>query len=151
MTAQVNGAAFSAGFSTSATVQNSSANGPNIVQVNGVGCPETVGGSARQILITVGRLTPLTPGTYQLDAASQGQPALSGYSGIGQYVVAPNLWYSNMSDASGAGSGSITFTTISSTRVAGTFQLVLASVASNATAARTRVTVTSGAFDIPIP
>jgi hypothetical protein len=150
MTASVNGAAFSATFITQATIQNSTTLGPNIVQINGAECPVN-GVAGRQILITLGRLTPITPGTYNLDPASQGQPSGSGYSGIGQYVLAPNLWYSNLSDATGPGSGSITFTTVSATRLVGTFQLVTVPAGANGTTARQRTTITNGVFNIPTP
>lgn len=150
MTATVDGQPFTASFITQATIQNVTANGPNIVQLNGAECP-TSGASGRQILITIGRLTPITAGTYQLSAASQGVPAGSGYSGIGQYVLVPNLWYSNLSDANGSGSGSVTFTSITTTRIVGTFQLVTVANGANATTARQRVTISNGAFDIGRP
>lgn len=150
MTATVNGAAFSAGFSSQATIQNGTANGPNIVQVQGVACPEG-GLIPRQIIITLGRLTPITMGTYGLDAAAQGKPPQSGYSGIGSLSIAPNLWYANLSDAAGAGSGSITIASISATRVSGTFQLVAVPAVSNSSSARDRMTITSGSFDLTVP
>jgi hypothetical protein len=150
MTAQVNGKAFAADFSTQATIQNSTALGPNIVQVSGVGCVEGTATRVQQILITVGRLTPITPGTYLLDPASQGKPAGSGYSGIGQFVSAPNLWYSNISDAAGPGSGSVTFTTVTTTRLAGTFSVVFAANSANTAGNTGRITAT-GSFDIPTP
>lgn len=150
MTAQLNGKAFTADFSTQATIQNSTALGPNIVQVSGVGCIDGTATRVHQVLITVGRLTPITPGTYQLDAASQQKPAGSGYSGIGQYVSAPNLWYSNISDTGGPGSGSVTFTTVTSTRLAGSFSIVFAANGSNTSGNTGRVTAT-GSFDIPTP
>lgn len=146
MTATINGEAFSADFSTSATIQNSTPLGSNILQVNGVGCVNNTATRAHQILITVGRTTPLTVGTYQLSAASQGTP--SGYSGIGQYVSAPNLWYANLSDATGAGSGSITFTAITATRLTGTFVLSLAAANGNTAGNTARKNIT-GSFDIP--
>ena len=151
MTASVNGAAFTANFIAQATIQNVSSTGPNIVQVNGVSCPATGAITGRQILFTVGRGTPITPGTYQLDAASQLQPPQSGYSGIGTMTLAPNLWYTNLSDATGPGSGSITFTTVTATRLAGTFQMVAVPVSSNESAARQRMTVTNGVFDVTVP
>lgn len=150
VTAAVDAQPFSASLLAQATIQNSTANGPNLVQLTGAECP-SAGGASRQILITLGRLTPITAGTYQLNAASQGLPAGSGYTGIGQYTLAPNLWYSNLSDATGPGSGSVTFTTISATRIVGTFQLVTVANSANATTARQRVTITSGAFDIGRP
>ncbi len=150
MTAQVNGKAFTADFSTQATIQNGTALGPNIVQVSGVGCVEGTATRVQQILITVGRLTPITPGTYPLDPASQGKPAGSGYSGIGQFVSAPNLWYTNISDAAGPGSGSVTFTTVTTTRLAGTFSVVFAANSANTSGNTGRVTAT-GSFDIPTP
>lgn len=149
MTAQVNGAAFTANFSTQATIQNATALGPNIVQISGVGCVDGTATRVQQVLITIGRLTPITPGTYALDAAAQSQPPGSGYSGIGSYVSAPNLWYSNLNSAAGAGSGSITFTTITATRLAGTFSLILAPAPGNGTGFTNRVTVSNGVFDIP--
>jgi len=150
MTASVNGQPFSATLVAQATIQNSTASGANIVQVNGVECGNA-GAVGRQILVTVGRLTPITPGTYQLSAASQQLPAGSGYSGIGQVTLAPNLWYANMSDAAGPGSGSITFTTVTATRLAGTFQLVAVANAANTAAARERMIVTNGTFDVRTP
>lgn len=151
VTATVDGEPFVAALTAQATIQNSTPNAPNIVQVNGVACPAGAGASARQILFTIGRLTPITPGTYLLDAASQSQPPQSGYSGIGLVALAPNLWHAHLSDNDGPGSGSITFTTITATRLTGTFQLVAVATPSNASAARERVTVTSGAFDVSIP
>lgn len=148
MTAQLNGAAFTANFSTQATIQNATALGPNIVQISGVGCVDGTATRVQQVLITVGRLTPITPGTYALDAAAQSQPPGSGYSGIGTYVSAPNLWYTNLNSAAGAGSGTVTFTTITATRLAGTFSLVLAAAPGNGTGFTNRVTVSNGAFDI---
>jgi hypothetical protein len=149
-TATVDGQPFAANFLTQATIQNGTAQGANIVQVNGVECPNGAV-SGRQILITVGRLTPITTGTYQLSAASQQQPPGSGYSGIGQVVRAPNLWYANLSDATGPGSGSITFTTVTATRLAGTFQLTAVANTANAANARQRIVVTNGAFDLTRP
>lgn len=149
MTAQLNGAAFTANFSTQATIQNATALGPNIVQISGVGCVDGTATRVQQVLITVGRLTPITPGSYALDAAAQSQPPGSGYSGIGTYVSAPNLWYTNLNSAAGAGSGTVTFTTITATRLAGTFSLVLAAAPGNGTGFTNRVTVSNGAFDIP--
>lgn len=149
-TATVDGQTFLANLAISATIQNGTALGPNIVQVNGVECPNGAI-SGRQILITVGRLTPITPGTYQLSAASQQQPPGSGYSGIGQVVRAPNLWYANLSDGSGAGSGSITFTTVTATRLAGSFQMSAVANPANAANAQQRVVVTGGLFDITRP
>ena len=151
MTATVNGAPFTAGFIAHATISNSTGTGPNIVQVNGVSCPASGSVTGRQLLFTIGRLTPITPGTYQLDAASQLQPPQSGYSGIGTVTLSPNLWYTNMSDGTGPGSGSITFTTITATRLAGTFQMVAVPVSSNESSARQRVTVTNGVFDVNVP
>lgn len=148
MTAQLNGAAFTANFSTQATIQNATALGPNIVQISGVGCVDGTATRVQQVLITIGRLTPITPGTYALDAAAQSQPPGSGYSGIGTYASAPNLWYTNLNSAAGAGSGSITFTTVTATRLAGTFSLVLAPAPSNGAGFTNRVTVSNGAFDI---
>jgi hypothetical protein len=150
MTASVNGQPFSATLAAQATIQNGTALGANIVQVNGVECG-SAGAVGRQILFTVGRLTPITPGTYQLSAASQQLPAGSGYSGIGQVTLAPNLWYANGSDAAGPGSGSITFTTVTATRLAGTFQLNAVANAANAAGARERMIVTNGAFDVRTP
>jgi hypothetical protein len=106
--------------------------------------------AGRGIIITVGRLTPITAGTYNLDAASQGLPAGSGYSGIASYTASPNLWYSNLSDATGPGSGTVTFTTVSATRLAGTFQVTAVAPTSNAANARGRTTITNGSFDIPV-
>ena len=151
VTASVNGEPWSATLIAQATIQNTNQSGPNIVQVNGVSCPTTLGAGGRQILFTIGRLTPITPGTYRVDAAAQLQPPQSGYSGIGLVALAPNLWYGNLSDGTGAGSGSITFTTVSATRLAGTFQLVAVAAGSNATSAQQRVTVTNGAFDVSVP
>lgn len=150
MTATVNGQSFSATMLAQATIQNATASGANLVQVNGAECP-TGGVVGRQILITIGRLTPITPGTYQLSAASQQLPAGSGYSGIGQVTRAPSLWYANLSDGAGPGSGSITFTTVSATRLAGTFQLVAVANSANAVGARDRMIVTAGAFDLRTP
>lgn len=147
MTATVNGAAFTADFSTQGTVQNSAAQGPNVVQVNGVGCVDGSAARARQILITLGRLTPITPGTYRLEAAAQGQPPGSGYSGVASLVSAPNLWSSNI----GSGSGTVTFTTVSATRLAGTFSLVVAPAPGNTSGNQATFTITNGAFDIPVP
>lgn len=147
MTASVNGSPFTADLSTQGTVRNSTVQGPNIVQVNGVGCVDGSATRARQILITLGRLTPITPGTYRLEAAAQGQPAGSGYSGIASFVAAPNLWYANI----GTGSGSVTFTTISATRLAGTFSLVVAPADGNTSGNQATLTITNGAFDIPLP
>jgi hypothetical protein len=151
MSATVNGAPWTAGFIAQAQIQNTTAQGPNIVQVNGVSCPASGSFVGRQILFTVGRLTPITPGTYQLDAASQLQPPQSGYTGIGNVSLSPNLWYSNMSDGTGPGSGSITFTTVTATRLAGTFQMVAVPVSSNEASAKTRVTITNGVFDVNVP
>lgn len=148
MTAQLNGAAFTANFSTQATIQNTTALGPNIVQISGVGCVDGTATRVQQVLITIGRLTPITPGTYALDAAAQSQPPGSGYSGIGTYASAPNLWYTNLNSAAGAGSGTVTFTAITATRLAGTFSLVLAPAPGNGTGFTNRVTVSNGAFDI---
>lgn len=150
VTAAVDGQPFTATLLAQTTIQNSTANGPNLVQLTGAECP-TTGGASRQILITLGRLTPITAGTYQLNAASQGLPAGSGYTGIGQFSLAPNLWYTNLSDATGPGSGSVTFTTISATRIVGTFQLQTVANSANATTARQRVVITNGAFDIGRP
>ncbi len=147
MTATVSGTAFTASQFARATYQNTTALGPNIVQVNGVECAITPG-VARQILITIGRLTPITAGTYPLDPASQG---VSGYSGIGQFIRVPSLWYSNLRDGAINGSGSITFTTVSSTRLVGRFAFSAVPVAGNAAADRSVVTVSAGTFDIPIP
>lgn len=147
MTATVNGASFAANFLTIATAQNTTALGPNILQVSGATCPNGNVPST-QILITLGRLTPFTPGTYPLDPASQGTGG--GYSGIAQVVRAPSLWYSNLREGTAAGSGTITFTTVTATRLAGTFQFTALAVTSNATADRQTMTVTSGAFDIPV-
>ncbi len=151
MTAQLNGAEFTANFSTTATITNSTSLGPNIVQVSGVGCVDGTATRTQQILITVGRLTPITTGTYRLDAAAQQQPPGSGYSGIGQFVSAPNLWYSNLSDAAGPGSGSITFTTVTATRLAGSFSIVFVAASGNAAGNTGRVTATNGTFDISTP
>lgn len=150
MTAQVNGAAFTASLQTSAVLQSSGASAPNIAQVTGAECPSPGAITGRSITITVGRLTPITAGTYSLDPASQGLPAGSGYSGIATYTLSPNLWYSNLSDATGPGSGTITFTTVSPTRLAGTFQITAVAPTSNAANARGRTTITSGSFDIPV-
>lgn len=149
LTAQVNGAAFTSNFATAATIQNSNAQGPNIVQVSGAGCVNGSATRTQQIIVTLGRLTPITVGTYQLSAAAQGQPTGSGYSGIGAFISSSNQWYSNRSDAAGEGSGSITFTTITATRLTGTFSLVLAAATSNASGNTGRVTVANGTFDIP--
>jgi hypothetical protein len=151
MTATVNGVAFTAGFIAQATIQNSTPNGFNALQVNGVSCPASGSFVGRQILFTIGRGTPFTTGTYQLDAASQLQPPQSGYTGIGTVSLSPNLWYSNLSDATGPGSGSITFTTITATRLVGTFQMVAVPVSSNESSAKQRVTITNGAFDVSVP
>lgn len=151
MTAQLNGAPFSANFSTQATIRNGTPLGSNIVQISGVGCVEGTATRVQQVLITVGRLTPITPGTYALDAAAQAQPPGSGYSGIGTYASAPNLWYTNLNSPAGAGTGSVTFTTVTATRLAGTFSLVLAPAPSNAAGFTNRVTITNGAFDISVP
>jgi len=148
MTAQVNGSPFTASISAAATITNSTAQGPNIVQVSGVGCVDGTATRQQQILITLGRLTPITAGTYRLDAAAQQQPPGSGYSGIGQYISAPNLWSTTMSDATGPGSGSITFTTVTATRVAGTFSLTAVALGSNAAGNQGRVVVSNGVFDI---
>lgn len=147
MTATINGAAFEASQFARATVQNTTANGPNIVQINGFECALTPG-VARQVLITLGRITPFTAGTYPLDPASQG--VSGGYSGIGQFIRAPALWYSNLRDGATSGSGTITFTTLSSTRLTGSFTFNAVPVASNGAGDRSTVAV-SGTFDIPIP
>ncbi len=151
VTATVNGTPFSATLTAQATIQNDRVNGANVIQVNGVSCPARAGEAPRQILFTIGRITPITPGTYQLDSASQLKPPQSGYSGIGLVAVAPSLWYSNLRDATGPGSGSITFTTITATRLTGTFQMVGVPAQSNGTSARDRVTITNGVFDVTVP
>jgi hypothetical protein len=147
MTATVAGSAFTASQFATATYQNTSANGPNIVQVNGVACSISPGVSP-QILITVGRLAPITAGTYPLDPASQGT---GGYSGIGQYIRVPGLWYSNLRDGATSGTGTITFTTVSSTRLVGSFTFTAVPATTNGAADRATVAVTSGTFDIPVP
>jgi hypothetical protein len=147
MSATVAGTAFTASQFATATYQNTTVNGPNIVQVNGVECALTPG-VARQILITIGRTTPIVAGTYPLDPASQG---VGGYSGIGQYIRVPGLWYSNLRDGATAGTGTITFTTVSSTRLVGSFTFTAVPASSNGAADRATVAVSSGTFDIPIP
>jgi hypothetical protein len=147
LTATVSGTAFSASQFARVTYQNTTALGPNIVQINAVECAVTPN-VARQILITIGRLTPITAGTYPLDPASQG---VSGYSGIGQFIHVPSLWYSNLRDGAINGSGSITFTTVSSTRLVGSFTFSAVPAPGNAAADRSVVAVTGGTFDIPIP
>jgi hypothetical protein len=147
MTATVSGTAFTASQFATATYQNTTVNGPNVVQVNGVECSITPG-VARQILITIGRTTPVTAGTYPLDPASQG---VGGYSGSGQFIRVPSLWYSNLRDGTTNGSGTVTFTTVSSTRLVGSFTFSAVPLASNGAADRATVTVTGGTFDIPIP
>ena len=148
-TATINGTPFSATLATQASAANGTAIGPNVIQVGGVECPAG-GVPGRQIVISLGRLTPLTTGTYPLDAASQGIPSGSGYFGTGSFVHTPNQWYTNRSDATGPGSGSITFTTVSATRLAGTFQMIAVAPTSNAASAQGRATITNGSFDLPL-
>ena len=147
MSATVAGNAFTASQFATSLYQNTTPNGPNIVQINGVECAITPG-VARQILITIGRNTPITAGTYPLDPASQG---IGGYSGIGQYVLVPGLWYSNLRDGATSGTGTITFTTVSSTRLVGSFSFTAVPATTNGAADRATVAVTSGTFDIPVP
>lgn len=149
MTAQVNGATFTANALTLATIQNNATPGQNTLSVHGMAC---VSGSANtdKILILLQRQTPFTVGTYQLSADAQGQPAGSGYSSSALYTtVTGGAWYSFGSDASGPASGSITFTTITATRLAGTFSLALVASSLNQGANSGRVTITNGTFDIP--
>lgn len=148
-TATIDGTPFSATLATQAAAANGTANGPNVVQVGGVECPAG-GVPGRQIVISLGRLTPIATGTYPLDAASQGVPAGSGYYGSGSFVHTPNQWYTNRSDATGPGSGTITFTTVSATRLAGTFQMIAVAPSSNAASAQGRATITNGSFDLPL-
>lgn len=149
MTATVNGAAFTAAFIAQATISNSTASGFNTVQVNGVSCPASGAFVGRQIIITIGRNTPITTGTYQLSLAGQGQPPQSGFSGIGTVSLAPNIW--TTVEGSGTGSGSVTFTTITATRLAGTFQMVAVPASGNDASSKTAVTITGGAFDVNVP
>jgi len=149
MTATVNGAAFSAGFIAQATIQNSNPSGFNTVQVNGVSCPASGAVIGRQIIITLGRNTPVTTGTYQLSLASQLQPPQSGFSGIGTVSLSPNIW--TTVDGAGTGSGSITFTTITATRLVGTFQMVAAPASSNDASSKQPLTITNGVFDLNVP
>lgn len=147
MTAQVNGAAFTANFSTAATISNSTSLGEHRAGVRCGLCGRHRHAHAADS--DHDRTThPITPGTYRLDAAAQQQPAGSGYSGIGQFVSAPNLWYANLSDATGPGSGSVTFTTVTATRLAGTFSVVFVAASSNASGNTGRMTATNGTFDI---
>lgn len=145
MTATVNGAAFTAAFIAQATIQNSNPNGFNTLQVNGVSCPASGAFVGRQIIVTLGRGTPFTTGTYQLNLTSQ----QGGFSGIGTVSLAPNIWTSV--DATGTGSGSITFTTITATRLAGTFQMVAAPASSNDASNKQPLTITNGVFDLNVP
>lgn len=150
MTAQVNGAAFTANAITLASIRNSTPQGPNTVSVHGMAC---VDGTANtdKIYILVQRQTPITVGTYELSAAAQGQPAGSGYVGVASYTpVSGGAWYSTLSDAAGQGSGSITFTSVTATRVAGTFSVVLVASSANAAGEQGRVTITNGTFDMPV-
>ena len=149
MTATVNGAAFTAAFIAQATIQNSTPSGFNSVQVNGVSCPASGAFVGRQILITLGRNTPITTGTYQLSLSSQLQPPQSGFSGIGTVSLSPNIW--TTVDATGTGSGSVTFTTITATRLAGTFQMVAAPATGNDASSKQPVTITNGVFDVNVP
>ncbi len=149
MTATVNGQAFSAAFIAQATIQNSTPSGFNTVQVNGVACPAAGTFTGRQILITIGRNSPITTGTYQLSLASQLQPPQSGFSGIGSVILGINNW--TTVDAAGVGSGSVTFTTITTTRLAGTFQIVAAAASGNDASSKQPLTITSGAFDVSVP
>lgn len=147
ITASINGSAYSATQLIIATIQNGTINGPNILQVSGLECPSSAGAAGRQVLITVGRLTPFTPGSYPLDPPTQAQ---GGYSGIGQVARGPSLWFSNLRDGATSGSGSITFTTITATRLVGSFQMSAVPAGSNASSDRQVQTVTSGAFDITV-
>lgn len=149
MTAQVNGLAFTANALTLATIQNNATPGQNSIAVHGMAC---VSGSTNtdKIYILLQRQIPFTVGTYQLSPDAQGQPAGSGYSGSASFTqVNAGTWYSNLNDAAGPGSGSITFTTITATRLAGTFSLVLVRTPGNTNSSTGRVTVTNGTFDIP--
>lgn len=151
MTAQVNGVAFSADLNTMATIQNSSAQGSNILQVSGVTCIADTPTGSRQILFTVGRSTPLAPDTYRLEPAAQLQPPGSGtgYSAQAVYSSPPNLWHSNRVTGTDSGSGYITFTSITPTRLQGTFSAVLLPAPGNTAGNTQRITITNGTFDIP--
>lgn len=149
MTAQVNGAAFTANATTLATIQNNAVQGQNTLSVHGMAC---VAGttSTNKILIVLTRQTPFTVGTYQLSPGAQGQPAGSGYVGTASYfATSGGSWISSYSDTAGPGSGSITFTAITATRLAGTFSLTLVVPTFDKSGTTGRVTVTNGTFDIP--
>jgi hypothetical protein len=94
-------------------------------------------GAGRNLNIAALRIT--GPGTYALGPGNAAGAVATWVDGTGQY-----------SSAASGGSGTITLTAASLTRVAGTFSFVASSPAASTGQART-VTITNGAFDLSNP
>lgn len=148
MTATIDGAPWRASFFLSSTVQNGGTAGPSIVQITGV---DTVGGPlsrARQITVTMARLTPPATGTFPLDFGSLN--ATLGYNANGNLNQGGVVW-SSWTNAPGKPSGgTFTVTLLTSTRIAGTFSFTAGGAATNPSGSTPSVAVTNGTFDIGI-
>lgn len=146
--ATVDGKAWSSNFIGTAVVQLAPASGGvSMVQVTGT---QREGNNPTQIIITLTHMGTFSAGTYPLGPTGQG--GATGYSGAGNYAVGvgSNFWASNIRDGANSGSGSVTFTTLTPTRVAGTFQFTAVPTPGNPTTDRKPVVITGGTFDVPV-
>lgn len=146
MTATVNGVAWRASLSVQATVQRSPAGQISVFQISGVdtvGVPVT---RARQIILTGGMTTPLAVGTYRLAGPAAGSPGTVS----GQFNQATAIWNTLPGAGAAAGSGTLTVTTLTDTRIAGTFDFTANAASSNPADARQPTTVTQGRFDVAL-
>ncbi len=148
MSARIDGQPWRATFLVQATVQRNAAGQFSLLQVSGV---DTTGGIAtrtRQIIMTVG--TPVTPTARAYPLDPEASRTTVGYSGIGQLTQAPSLWTTAVGAGSTGGRGTMTVTTLTDTRIAGTFAFTAMPASSNGAGAREQAAITEGVFDIAI-
>ena len=144
MTARVNGQPWRATFVVQATVSRQAPNTISLFQISGVDTVGTGINRPRQIIVTVAGLGVATPGTYQLMGPSGGQTS----SGQGQFTIMSSIW--NTAVVPTMSGGTITVTSLTAERIAGTFSFTAPAAASNPAADRQPVSITEGEFDIRI-
>jgi hypothetical protein len=144
MTARIDGAPWRASFLVQAHVtDNGSGSTIQITGADTVGLPVT---RAKQIVITIIPGVPPAAGSYPIGVLRGSPPP---YSSIGMVVQSASSWSTPLATAA-PGVGTMTVTSLTATRIAGTFSFTAAPTATNPAADQSPAAVTEGTFDIKL-
>jgi hypothetical protein len=146
MSAVINGIEWSADFTVQATVLDGHGADLSTMQIAGTDTSAIGAAQASEVVITLAATDRPAVGTYPLDLASIGRTP--GYNGNAQLLQGGAVWSSWTSNLAGNGGGSLVVTTLTSTRIAGTFAFIAVRTQPASVPGAGVVEVKDGKFDI---